>query len=153
MLSSRIFADFLAHVSHLDVRYLLHFGEPSDYLGYTAMSDFFPRYTMKPNPQCDNGHCIQAQQKHQEWLTLNPDVPKPEVTKAVTHEENEWGICVVDDSDSIPTDVASGAPTGASYEFERPSTDPIPEEDKVHVADEEDLASLMGQLSSLSSKN
>ena len=34
-------------------RYLLQFGEVSDYLGYSAMMDYFPRMTVKPNPECD----------------------------------------------------------------------------------------------------
>jgi hypothetical protein len=46
-------------------RTLLSFGEVSHYLGYNAMRDFFPRYTMKPNPQCENKCCIKAQQAYQ----------------------------------------------------------------------------------------
>ena len=30
-----------------------------------TMSDFFPSWTMKPNPQCDNHHSQLRQQKHQ----------------------------------------------------------------------------------------
>lgn len=36
------------------LKYLLNFGEVSDYLGYNALSDFFPRMSLKPNPQCDD---------------------------------------------------------------------------------------------------
>lgn len=42
-------------------RYLLNFGEASDYLGYNAMNDFFPRMTMKPNKDCDEFHCRDKQ--------------------------------------------------------------------------------------------
>ena len=42
-------------------RYLLTFGEVSMYLGYNALSDFFPRYEMKPNPTCSQSSCVRAQ--------------------------------------------------------------------------------------------
>ena len=32
------------------LKYLLDFGEVSHYLGYSALMDFFPKYSMKPNP-------------------------------------------------------------------------------------------------------
>ena len=47
------------HPTH--VRYLLKFGEASDYLGYNAMNDFFPRMTMRPNKDCDEFHCRDKQ--------------------------------------------------------------------------------------------
>ena len=39
----------------------MNFGEASDYLGYNAMNDFFPRMTMKPNKDCDEFHCRDKQ--------------------------------------------------------------------------------------------
>ena len=33
----------------------------SDYLGYSAMTDFFPRMSMKANPECDEYHCTKKQ--------------------------------------------------------------------------------------------
>ena len=42
-------------------RYLLHFGDVSDYLGYSAMTDFFPRMTMRPNSDCDEFYCRDRQ--------------------------------------------------------------------------------------------
>ena len=53
-------------------RYLLKFGKVSHYVGYNAMSDFFPSWSMKPNPQCDNHHCRLRQQEHQ---VLTPSLP------------------------------------------------------------------------------
>lgn len=52
-------------VNILLVRYLLGFGKVSHYVGYNAMEDFFPKYSMKPNPQCDNSHCIKRQLLYQ----------------------------------------------------------------------------------------
>ena len=42
-------------------RYLLNFGDVSDYLGYSALQDFFPRQTLRPNPDCDEFHCRDKQ--------------------------------------------------------------------------------------------
>ena len=53
-------------------RALLSFGEVSYYLGYNAMRDFFPRYTMKPNPQCENKGCLKAQAAYQVSFTRVP---------------------------------------------------------------------------------
>ena len=41
-------------------RYTLGFGEVSELLGYNALKDFFPRSTIKPNPesQSKNIHII-----------------------------------------------------------------------------------------------
>merc|ERR1712130_99557 len=146
-----VVAGFLVQNS---LKYLLHFGEVSDYLGYTSMSDYFPRYTMKPNPQCENEHCVQAQEHHKQWLLDNPQAESPtEVQeKKPVHEENEWGICVVDNSDEEETDALkpSAPPPGTSYEFER-STEVVSPEDTVQVDDEEDLSALMNQLASLKS--
>ena len=46
-------------------RYLLGFGEVSYYLGYNAMQDFFPKMSLKPNPQCDDSHCRKQQEEYQ----------------------------------------------------------------------------------------
>merc|ERR1712020_204871 len=43
------------------LKYLLHFGDVSDYLGYNAMTDFFPRMTMRPNADCDEFYCRDRQ--------------------------------------------------------------------------------------------
>lgn len=46
-------------------RYLLEFGEVGFYLGYNALQDFFPKMTMKPNPACDDRHCMIRQAEYQ----------------------------------------------------------------------------------------
>jgi len=118
----------------------LKFGEPSDYLGYTAMSDYFPRYTMKPNPQCDNRHCVEAQEVYQKWLEENKEseVERKEEEKKVVHEDNEWGICVVEGSEEDNIETNEAAPEGAVYAFEKPSSNKIADEDTVKVDDDED---------------
>lgn len=112
------------------------------------MSDFFPRYTMKPNPQCDNRFCVSSQEDHQKWLEAHKgDKKEVKEEKKIVHEENEWGICVVEGSGEEET--LSDAPEGSHYEFERPSNETIADEDLVKVDDTDDLDSLMGQLASL----
>lgn len=39
------------------LKYLLGFGEVSDYLGYNALIDFFPKMALKPNTTCDDSFC------------------------------------------------------------------------------------------------
>jgi len=78
------------------LKYLLHFGQPSYYLGYNAMTDYFPTSTMRPNPDCVNGHCRAMQKKHIGW---KPYVWRSAQSKSndkdnapVVHDDNEWGI-------------------------------------------------------------
>ncbi len=78
-------------------RYLLGFGSVSNYLGYSAMTDFFPTMTMKPNPQCDSKHCVQRQREHEKYLRDHPP-PEPKQEEAepvVIHESNEWGEWII----------------------------------------------------------
>ena len=75
-------------------RYLLGFGKVSEYVGYNAMSDYFPSMSMKPNPQCDSSHCRQRQAEYQAHLaSLPPQEEKKEdkEEETVVHESNEWG--------------------------------------------------------------
>ena len=63
------------HVWDCVCRYLLGFGTVTQYLGYSALSDFFPTMAMRPNPHCDNQHCRQRQKEYQVSGTL----PQPQV--------------------------------------------------------------------------
>ena len=38
----------------------------SEYLGYNALLDFFPRMSLKPNPACEEGHCGERQKEFRE---------------------------------------------------------------------------------------
>ncbi|GET87287.1 NAD/FAD dependent dehydrogenase, putative [Leishmania tarentolae] len=53
-----IVAGFLAQNT---LKYLLHFGEVSEYVGYDAMRDHFPRVELKANPECRNALCGKRQ--------------------------------------------------------------------------------------------
>lgn len=81
------------------LKYLLEFGKVSPYLGYNALDDFFPTWSMKPNPECDDRYCIDRQKdfkKKQELEKSNP----PKETESVKAEEpsieNEFGIEIVE---------------------------------------------------------
>lgn len=105
-------------------RYLLDFGEVSDFLGYNALQNYFPSYTLRPNVSCANQHCRLAQVEYQKRKALEPQKPvKKEETKVV-HEDNEWGITLEGDSEqpSVISDAPaapSNLPEGLQYRFEQ----------------------------------
>lgn len=45
------------------LRFLLHFGVVSCYVGYNALQDFFPTQPLLPNPNCNDAHCVRNQQE------------------------------------------------------------------------------------------
>merc|ERR1719253_1737732 len=99
-----ITAGFLAQAT---LKYLLNFGTVSEFLGYNALSDFFPTYSLTPNPQCVSAQCRQRQAEFKakdgeapKFRCLNPaahpGAKEPEA--AVAADDNEWGIEIVEDS-------------------------------------------------------
>ena len=76
-------------------RYLLGFGQVSDYLGYNALSDFFPTMSLKPNEQCDDCHCRKRQQEAAERRRANEssgvEEKKEKKEEKVVHDSNDWG--------------------------------------------------------------
>jgi len=90
-----ITAGFLAQST---LKFLLNFGQVSNFLGYNAMTDFFPSYDMVCNPDCGSNWC----KKRQKEFQAKPKVEKiangtAKVEDGPLHEENDWGI-EVDDS-------------------------------------------------------
>ncbi|KAM7483454.1 hypothetical protein LguiB_008037 [Lonicera macranthoides] len=141
------------------LKYLLKFGNVSPYLGYNALKDYFPTMEMKPNPQCSNGACLERQK---EYILTKPDRDAASKAKRVTeglsatvcptHEDNEWNICVVDDSevDGTAAKTSGMLPEGLVHEL--PSADtfqiqPPSEETANNVVD--DLEDLRRQLDAL----
>jgi len=80
------------------LKYLLNFGQVSDYLGYNALEDFFPKMTLKPNENCDDNQCIKRQSDYKVYLKANPIVEEIKEEVEVVHEDNDWGISLVDES-------------------------------------------------------
>merc|ERR1719167_1347035 len=113
------------------LKYLLNFGEASDYLGYNAMNDFFPRMTMKPNKDCDEFHCrdkqkifckAEEERKKIESLTKVAEAPVEEIV----HEDNDWGISLVEEEstgDEVTKSTKSELVEGLQHAYDpRPKT-------------------------------
>lgn len=77
------------------LKFLLHFGTVSFYLGYNAMQDFFPTMSMKPNPQCDDRNCRKKQEEYKKKVAALPQQEVVQEEEAIIHEDNEWGIELV----------------------------------------------------------
>ncbi|XP_014664340.1 PREDICTED: ubiquitin-like modifier-activating enzyme 5 [Priapulus caudatus] len=81
------------------LKLLLKFGKVSHYVGYNAMEDFFPTMSMKPNQECDDRYCVKQQLLYQERVvTTCEQGPVSDATDEVVHEENDWGISLVDET-------------------------------------------------------
>lgn len=101
------------------LKYLLNFGTVSNYLGYNALIDFFPKMDLRPNPQCDESWC----RKRQEEFQARPKVEVEEVredVKVIMHEDNDWGIELVSEDDNAPLTSAPVTSTGLKFAFEAP---------------------------------
>lgn len=111
------------------LKYLLHFGSVSYYLGYNAMQDFFPTMSLKPNPTCNDRYCRQQQEAYK---LREASEPKPEVVvveeSPVVHEENDWGIELVSEVTEEELQEATGPvpelPEGITVAYTVPITKP-----------------------------
>lgn len=110
------------------LKYLLKFGYVSPYLGYNALKDYFPTMEMKPNPQCSNVACLERQN---EYILAKPardaaaKAKKEEASEpeCPIHDDNEWNISVLDDSEVLTTDVKSSDALPEGLVRELPSAD------------------------------
>ena len=149
------------------LKYLLEFGRVSPYLGYSAMTDFFPSMEMKPNPSCTNAVCRKRQSSYQALITSKAYIEKArreeearlaaEAAEAAKplHEDNEWSIEVIDDDAEGAEGAAVGGegalPTGLKYEMPAADAagDAEDEEDAAADASGADVEDLMSQLKSI----
>ncbi|KAK0425135.1 hypothetical protein QR680_009052 [Steinernema hermaphroditum] len=134
------------------LKYLLKFGEVSIYLGYSALVDFFPRQEMKPNPQCEDRFCRQRQKEYQERKAAEPEVEVVQKVEEVIHEDNEFGIEVIDESEDLPSRGKQvAASDGLVYAYDGPATAAygVEEPEEVTTTTKADLAKLMTQMKSL----
>lgn len=147
-----VVAGFLVQNS---LKYLLHFGKVSNYVGYNALEDFFPTQELLPNPQCDDRFCRQRQSEYQEKLAKEPKKEKiVEEEKPVVHEDNDWGIELVAGEAEIPEEVSTvTANTGLKFKYDLPTASKQESETNGDTASSKttatDLSSLMEQLKSL----
>lgn len=71
------------------LKFLLHFGQVSYYLGYSAMNNYFPSDILYPCSECENECCRRLQIEYQDkW---KPDRWEPPVIQSDVCE-NEYGI-------------------------------------------------------------
>ncbi|XP_050537563.1 ubiquitin-like modifier-activating enzyme 5 [Daktulosphaira vitifoliae] len=79
---------------------LLGFGTISWYLGYNALTDFFPSMMIKPNPNCSDNFCIKQQEVFKNKVIEEPANISSEISSEniVIHDNNEWGISLADDT-------------------------------------------------------
>ncbi|KAI5711547.1 hypothetical protein M8J76_003457 [Diaphorina citri] len=85
---------------------LLKFGEVSWYLGYSALTDFFPKMKLKPNPSCDDSYCVQRQKEfNARPVEVKLEAAKPEAQ--VVHADNDWGISLIDESVDVQEETRS----------------------------------------------
>lgn len=103
-----IVAGFL---SQTVLKYLLDFGEVSQFLGYNAFNDFFPKYPLVPNADCSDKLCRQRQlecaklapeERRMQGRVLKRERKIALATAPVAHSDNEWGISLASD-DAVGT--------------------------------------------------
>lgn len=131
------------------LKYLLNFGSVSNYLGYNALIDFFPKMDLLPNPQCDDPYCRQRQVEYQAKPKKEKIVEADEV-HVIVHEENDWGIELVGEDDNAGSASSSAAPplsSGLKLAFERPVASEQPS--APIASDEISLEDLMAQMKSM----
>ncbi|CAG9580901.1 unnamed protein product [Danaus chrysippus] len=129
------------------LKYLLSFGNVSHYLGYSAMTDYFPRMSLKPNPQCDDSFCRQRQSEY----SAKPAVElATEVTEdpAPLHEDNEWGISLVDENSPEEESPGLKLVEGVQVAYAMAGDSSTPETSSA-VAAEEDLEELMRKMKNM----
>ncbi|CAI0446477.1 unnamed protein product [Linum tenue] len=157
------------------LKLLLQFGNVSPYLntlsvldellplflsqGYNSLKDYFPTMEMKPNPHCSNGACLERQK---EFLLSKPardaaaararmEAEAALVAEGPLHDDNEWNISIVDDSDveASGAAISDALPEGLTREL--PSADhfqkPQAAEPSATIVD--DLEELKKQLEAL----
>lgn len=128
------------------LKFMLNFGKVTPYLGYNALDDFFPTWSMKPNLDCSDKFCVQRQGEHQAKLAELAKNPVPEVEtkdEPTTSTDNDFGIELVE---SDQKEEASFTVTkGLQYAYLKESAEPSGESELVD-ASSEDLDQLMAKL-------
>ncbi|CCW65293.1 unnamed protein product [Phytomonas sp. EM1] len=135
-----IIAGFLAQNT---LKFLLNFGTVSEYIGYDAMQDVFPRITIKANPECRNHLCVVRQQEYAKKVAAMGEAAHPLYAARQARDERaakqevlakerakacaaEWGITVEDQGKAslAPSHaVLGGIETGAENPHAMRSTD------------------------------
>uniref|UniRef100_A0A1A9Z631 Ubiquitin-like modifier-activating enzyme 5 n=1 Tax=Glossina pallidipes TaxID=7398 RepID=A0A1A9Z631_GLOPL len=136
------------------LKYLLNFGQVSDFLGYNASNDYFPKMTLKPNTDCDDSHCQAKQREYQ--AKPKPILEEQPITDedSPVHETNEWGIELTDDNtegqgESTPVQTKELA-FGLRHSFEAaPTQEQSSGAHTISSTENVDLDDLMAQMKSM----
>ncbi|KAK6920510.1 THIF-type NAD/FAD binding fold [Dillenia turbinata] len=140
------------------LKFLLKFGHVSPYLGYNALKDFFPTMEMKPNPQCSNAACLERQKVYILAKPARDAAAKAKMeaeswsaAEFPLHADNEWNICVVDDSEADKSDAKSPdfLPEGLMRELPTADDFQKPPVSEPTVSSNDDLDELRKQLEAL----
>lgn len=129
------------------LKYLLNFGQVSNYLGYNALIDFFPKMDLKPNPTCDDRFCVERQLEFSLRPKIEIVMTEPE-EEAPLHEENDWGIELLSEDSPSEECAAVSTSQGLKYAFEQPA----PHANQSHstaATDDISLEELMAQMKSI----
>ncbi|XP_059616368.1 ubiquitin-like modifier-activating enzyme 5 isoform X1 [Phlebotomus argentipes] len=128
------------------LKYLLGFGEASDYLGYSALNDFFPKITLRPNQTCDDRFCVQRQQEFA--LKPKPEAPQEtEQSDEPLHEDNEFGIELV--SESVEVKAPEKSNQGLKFAYESGDKHSEPHSQSQSASDDVSLEDLMAQMKTM----
>uniref|UniRef100_A0A1Q3F6C7 Ubiquitin-like modifier-activating enzyme 5 n=1 Tax=Culex tarsalis TaxID=7177 RepID=A0A1Q3F6C7_CULTA len=132
------------------LKYLLNFGTVSDYLGYNALIDFFPKMSLKPNPTCDDRFCVERQKE----FAAKPKeevIQEVEQDEAPVHADNIYGIELVSETEaeSSPVTPAATANTGLKLAYEAPIPEHSSAATDVIKSDDVSLDDLMAQMKAM----
>lgn len=136
------------------LKYLLGFGEVSDYMGYNALNDFFPKMSLKPNTQCEDRQCVIRQQEFAARPKVETEA-SPVEEEGPLHESNEFGIELVDESAPVvPNSSQNQSLGGLRYAYDAPPPDLVSDvagaaATSPTASDELSLEDLMAQMKSI----
>lgn len=121
------------------LKYLLKFGKVSPYLGYNALDDFFPTWSMKPNPDCTDQFCIERQKDYAEKLCKELESEAKKVTNLETQVvespiENEFGIELVESYEEKEESLQ--VTKGLQFAYSVPKQNLSKEHDRKPIADD-----------------
>lgn len=129
------------------LKFLLGFGEVSNYLGYNALIDFFPKMTLRPNTQCNDHYCLERQKEFNSKPKVIEETIAPE-DDGPLHDDNFYGIELVATDDDNCTANSQVLESGLKFAFEA-----APSQSKEHSQEDTNidvsLDELMAQMKSI----
>lgn len=127
------------------LKYLLQFGQVTNYLGYSALTDFFPTMTLKPNPNCEDSYCRLRQKEFA--LKPKPEIAVEAKEEKPVHEDNEWGISLVDESKDVKDQVTVAE--GVQLAYTLPNQAAVEECEEATADTDVSLDELMAQMKAI----